>query len=114
MLSTKFVRTWRDKQDKNGQKFWLRRSRFVAREFAWLSPERQDLFSPASSAISSKLLPVLYLKHGANGLMMSIDVKDAFLTVDQRQPTIVHSVNARGEKEMHILQKSYLDSETEV
>ena len=85
MLSAKFVRAWRDKQDKNGQKSWLRRSRFVAREFAWLSPERQDLFSPASS-VSSKLLPVLYLKHRANGfVMMSIDFKDAFLTVDQRQ-----------------------------
>ena len=32
-LSTKFVRTWREKQGK-GEKCWLRRSRYVAREFA--------------------------------------------------------------------------------
>ena len=48
MLTTRIVRTWRDKA-LNGQRVWVRRSRYVAREFAWLSPDRQDLFTPASS-----------------------------------------------------------------
>ena len=36
-LTTRMVRTWRDKHIQ-GQHVWLRRSRYVAREFAWLSP----------------------------------------------------------------------------
>ena len=46
VLSTRFVRTWREKHNAQGQPVWLRRSRFVAREFAWLEPERESLFSP--------------------------------------------------------------------
>ena len=46
-LSTKFVRS------------------YVAREFAWLTPDREDLFSPASSAVVSRLLPYCYLKRAA-------------------------------------------------
>ena len=40
----------------------VRPSRYVAREFAWLSPDRQDLFSPASSVITTRLLPTLFIK----------------------------------------------------
>ena len=57
ILSTRFVRTWREKLDSAGQPFWLRRSRLVAREFAWMDAERESLFSPASNAIVSRLLP---------------------------------------------------------
>ena len=56
-LSTKFVRDWRLKQfkpvdtkdDDNKEPVmkWLRRSRLVAREFAFLE-KRQDVYSPAS------------------------------------------------------------------
>ena len=60
-LTTRMVRTWRD-QHIQGQQVWLRRSRYVAREFAWLSPDRQDLFSPASSVLTVRLLPTLYMK----------------------------------------------------
>ena len=59
VLSTRFVRTWREKLDPAGSPIWLRRSRFVAREFAWLQPERESLFSPASSAITSRILPAM-------------------------------------------------------
>ena len=45
-----------------GEHVWLRRSRYVAREFAWLSPDRQDLFSPASSVLTVRLFPTLYMK----------------------------------------------------
>ena len=49
-LSTRFVRTWRDKVF--GQRgVWLRRSRLVAREYSWLA-DRSDFFSPASNSIS--------------------------------------------------------------
>ena len=84
-LSTRFVRTWREKLNKDGQQIWLRRSRFVAREFAWLDSERDSLFSPASSSIVARLLPVMYLdmKEHAQSVMASIDVKDAFLTVNR-------------------------------
>ena len=51
-FTTKFVRTWRDKLI-GDTRYWLRRSRYVAREFSWLSPDRQDLFSPASSSITN-------------------------------------------------------------
>ena len=43
-LSTRFVRTWREKIGKDGQQIWLRRSRFVAREFAWMDSEREFTF----------------------------------------------------------------------
>ena len=61
-LTTRMVRTWRDKCI-NGVHVWLRRSRYVAREFAWLSPEpeRQDLFSRASSVLTVRLLPFFVL-----------------------------------------------------
>ena len=88
ILSTRFVRTWREKLDSAGQPFWLRRSRLVAREFAWMDAERESLFSPASNAIVSRLLPMKFLEmleHG-DGMMVSNDVKDAFLTVKQETP----------------------------
>ena len=57
VLSTRFVRTWREKHDSKGNPIWLRRSRFVVREFAWLEPERESFFSPASGRIISRILP---------------------------------------------------------
>ena len=101
-LSTKFVRSWRQKERK-GAKCWLRRSRYVAREFAWLTPDREDLFSPASSAVVSRLLPYCYLKRSSKGektqAMMSLDVSDAFLTVKQETPTVVSCVDATGRRQ---------------
>ena len=97
-LSTRFVRTWREKLSKDGQQIWLRRSRFVACEFAWMDSERDSLFSPASSSIVARLLPVMYLdmKGHAESVMASIDVKDAFLTVKQKTPTVVPCKLADG------------------
>lgn len=53
--------------------------------------ERNDLFSPASSSIVARLLPVMYLelKEHAESVLMGVEVKDAFLTVRQRTPTVV-------------------------
>ena len=63
----------------------------MAREFSWLSPDRQDLFSPASSSIN-ELLPYCYLHRfstDSSQVLAALDIGDAFLTVDQQQPTIV-------------------------
>ena len=100
-LSTRFVRTWREKHDSSGQPIWLRRSRLVAREFAWRQPERDALFSPASSSIVSRLLPAMFLdmREQFNAVMVSMDFKDAFLTVKQQTPTIVNCQLADGQVE---------------
>ena len=45
-----------------GKDVWLGRSRFVAREYAFLA-KRDDLFSPAPTALGNRLLPILYLQH---------------------------------------------------
>ena len=90
-LSTRFVRTWREKKDQDGNAIWLRRSRLVAREYTWLQPDREALFSPASSNIATRILPICFLalREHQETLMLAIDVKDAFLTVEQEQPTRV-------------------------
>ncbi len=64
-LSTRFVRGWRDKEmmiDGKLTRVWLRRSRFVAREFNWLSDDKQGMFSPAGSSISRTILPRVFLQ----------------------------------------------------
>ena len=95
-LSTRFVRTWRAKT-LDGRQCWLRRSRFVAREFAWLSDSKENMFSPASSSVAHRILPAMYLKHQHdNWGMYAIDIADAFLTVKQREPTLVHAEDAAG------------------
>ena len=106
-LTTRFVRTWRDKFV-GGTRYWLRRSRYVAREFSWLSPDRQDLFSPASSSITNRLLPYCYLQRFATDssqVLAALDIGDAFLSVDQQQPTIVTCELASGDVEEFALGK---------
>jgi hypothetical protein len=98
VLSTRFVRTWREKRNSKGETIWLRRSRFVAREFAWLEPERESLFSPASDSIIPRVLPTVFLerREKENMVMASLDVRDAFLTVKQECDTLVHTTDASG------------------
>lgn len=104
-LTTRFVRAWRDKK-RNGAHVWLRRSRYVAREYAWLTPEREDLFSPASSSLTTRLLPILFLKLRLQGFVLSArDVADAFLTVEQKTPTVVTCSTAAGTSEQFVLGK---------
>ena len=91
-LSTRFVRTWREKKDDAGNAIWLRRSRLVAREYTWLQPDREALFSPASSNIATRILPICFLalREHQETLMLAIDVKDAFLTVVPTYTCQVH------------------------
>ena len=61
-LTTKFVRDWRLKECGEGadmRKRWMRRSRFVAREFA--NTRRLDTFSLATGAHTANILPFKYL-----------------------------------------------------
>ena len=99
VLSTRFVRTGREKLSDTGQPIWLRRSRLVARESAWMDSENDSLFSPASNAIVARLLPTMFLemKENSDCVMVSIDVKDAFLTAKQQTATVVNCVLADGE-----------------
>ena len=59
-LGARFVRTWRPKMVGNELK-QLRRSRIVAKEFAWLDPDREHLFAPASSSTVSRIIPALFV-----------------------------------------------------
>ena len=45
---------------KSGVEKWMRRSRFVAREFA--SEKRSDTYAPATGCHTSNLIPLIYLK----------------------------------------------------
>ena len=59
-LTTRFVYDWRIKDSPDGTKKWMRRSRFVAREFATL--KRSDTYSPATGSHTSNLVPLVYLR----------------------------------------------------
>eukprot|EP00438_Fugacium_kawagutii_P013012 Skav219672 [mRNA] locus=scaffold3149:113084:120619:+ [translate_table: standard] len=85
-LSAKFVRTWRCKV-REGAEFWLRRSRLVAREFNFME-NRYDVFAPASSTSSQRILPALALNGSFSDkhVLGSLDITDAYLMVDQEQP----------------------------
>jgi hypothetical protein len=99
-LTTKFVYDWRLKSfmDENGveRKCWLRRSRLVAREYAFLE-RRSDTCSPATSTHILNLLPLMYLQKcgerdaeiqtdSTEVTLACLDVKDAFLMVPQDKP----------------------------
>jgi hypothetical protein len=112
VLSTRFVRTWREKRNSKGEAIWLRRSRFVAREFAWLEPERENLFSPASGSIISRVLPTVVLERRdkENMVMASLDVRDAFLTAKQERDTLVHTTDASGTTRSFLWGRCCLDN----
>ena len=96
LLSTKFVvNTWRVKPspEDSAVDAWMCRSRFVGREFAWLEPDREQLFSPASNQLLVRILPSLQMRNRNEGwCSLTLDVTDAFLTVDQPVDTVVRAV----------------------
>ena len=102
-LTTRFVHDWRAKpRPEDGKKQWLRRSRMVAREYAL---ERNDeVHSPATGGQTLRLLPLIYLMKkkeeeagGEKYWLGSLDVKDAFLQVDQTVPTQLRTPNGHFE-----------------
>lgn len=68
--------------------------RLAPREYAWLS-ERTDLFSQASNALSGRLLQTLYLRMRLTGYIYPLG--DTFLTVSQKEYTVVSLTSAYGE-----------------
>ena len=101
LLSTKFVRSWRIKMRKldNGreEQQYLRRSRFVGREYAWLEKDRTELFAPASSSLLTRLLPSVFMHNKDNNHACCVlDV------ADQRIPTIVRANLGSGHEEQYV------------
>ena len=98
-LTTRMVYDWRikdyvDKETGKTRKRWMRRARLVAREYA--HQRRDDVHSPASGSQSLRLLPMMYLMmRSMEGLdetkvqIGSLDIKDAFLQVEQEKPVQV-------------------------
>ena len=83
-LSTKVVYDWRHREGE-----WRRRGRLVAREFRWLSSyDIASLFSPTGVASTVKLLSGLFVSSDGYTLG-SIDVGDAYLMMEQEEPTVV-------------------------
>ena len=95
-LTTRFAYDWRLKNYDGGEApvmKWMRRSRFVAREFA--NTKRHDTYSPATGSHTNNLIPMVYLQMLAQMqssgttdelhqcVLASIDIKDAFLQVPQ-------------------------------
>ena len=92
----------------------MRRSRFVAREFAWLDPERESLYSPASNHLLVRLLPSIFMSKrsaGEDWSCFGLDVKDAYLTVAQKTPTIVKAEVHGATK--HFIQACFHAARTE-
>ena len=84
-LSTKIVYDWRHR---DGQ--WKRRGRLVAREFRWLTDcDLAALFSPTGVASTVKLLSAWFVSTDRYSLG-SVDIDDAYLQVEQDEPTIVN------------------------
>ena len=80
-LTTRIVR------DRRKRPRWTRRSRLVAREFKWSSPWTAELFAPSSSlGVTHAVMAVAH----AEGLeLVTLDIKDAYLNVDQKAKVII-------------------------
>ena len=82
VLDTRLVYDWRFREG-----HWKRRARLVAREFRCGDASNEETFSPTSSKWIIHMLLVVALVQQLSILIM--DVKDAFLTVPQRDLVIV-------------------------
>ena len=106
-LSTKMVKGWRIKAAPEGQgQAFLRRARFVARDFKWMTNMADsDIFAPASASVLLKLLPAVLVtkqKQGEPWEALALDITDAYLTVPQRVKTVV-SVDVGTERKYYQL-----------
>ena len=82
VLDTRQVFDWRYR---DGQ--WKRRCRLVAREFRSGAQSTEETFAPTSSKYVVNILLILCLIHQLSILVC--DIKDAFLTVPQRELVLV-------------------------
>lgn len=81
-LSTRMVLDWRIREQK-----WKRRARLVAREFKSDDPTRPGLFSPAVGTNLARLIPTLATLQRKS--VYIVDVKDAFLMVEQPDNIVI-------------------------
>ena len=109
-LQARFVRTWRPKI-LQGESKQLRRSRLVAKEFAWLDPGREHLYAPATSSSTSRLIPAWFMHHRYPLVkkedewdLMAVDISDAYLTRKQDKPTVV-TLDVAGRKQSYSLNR---------
>ena len=77
-LSTRFVMDWRWREDE-----WQRRARLVARDYAWVDPNRTDTFAPAGGQSLLRVIPAIAQLRGWG--LATLDVKDAYLMCPQRK-----------------------------
>ena len=77
-LSTRFVMDWRWREDQ-----WQRRARLVARDYAWINPNRTDTFAPAGGQSLLRVVPAIAQLNGWN--IATLDVKDAYLMCPQKK-----------------------------
>ncbi|CAE7599013.1 unnamed protein product, partial [Symbiodinium necroappetens] len=83
-LKCRYVKDWRYRGG------WCRRARLVAKEYKFLEPHLQDIYSPASTACSQKLLACLAATNSSLELW-SVDITDAYLQVPQKRPTYIET-----------------------
>ena len=103
-LSTRYVNTWRAKKIA-GEMRWLRRSRFVAREFASEDVNRQGLFAPATSSLVTRVIPSVWANYRSKGWFLGcLDIKDAYLTVHQQSFCVV-TLEENGERKHFVLRR---------
>ena len=81
-LKTRYIYDWRYR----GR--WVRRARLVCKELRVWNPFRQATFAPATSPSMLRLLPHLFVST-PNWTLRSFDVKDAYLTVPQKEELYV-------------------------
>ena len=84
MLQTRRVMDWRFREGR-----WIRRARLVCKELRIWDPNRQGVYAPSTNPSISKLLPAI-VASCADWQLMAFDVKDAFLTVPQRDELYVN------------------------
>ena len=88
-LTTKLVRDWRKRPG------WVRRSRLVGREYRFADPHMEGTFAPTTSACTLRLAIILAAIFGKR--INVIDIKDAYLLVDQVEPVLVDLRSTGGE-----------------
>ena len=84
LMTSRSVYDWRFRDG-----HWVRRSRLVARDYKFLQPELEGLFSPASNSLGTKVWAALVQSAGGSLSLYSADVKDAYLMVQQDEKVYV-------------------------
>ena len=77
-VSTRFVMDWRWRDNQ-----WQRRTRLVARDYAWINLNRTDTFALAGGQTFLRLVPYIVQLEGWK--LETLDAKDAYLMCPQKK-----------------------------